>query len=77
MNALRATEMDSYKWIKQYVLYDVTFTTIKKHFKNRERNREIKTVGIRSSGYSGRNPEYPVSPGRNLGLSLGFHTLTH
>ena len=49
----------------------------KKHFKNKERNREIKTVGIRSSGYSGRNPEYPVSPGRNLGLSLGSHTLAH
>lgn len=30
VNALLcATEMDSYKWIKQYVLYDVTFTTIK------------------------------------------------
>lgn len=54
----------------------LTFTTIKKHFKNRERNREIKTVGIRSSGYSGRSPEYPVGPGRNLGLNLGFHTLT-
>lgn len=58
-----------------FILCD--FYCNKKHFKTKERNKEIKTVGVRSSGYSGRNTEYPVSPGRNLGLSLGSHTLAH
>ena len=61
--------------IVYFILCD--FYRNKKHFNTKERNKEIKTVGVRSSGYSGRNTEYPVSPGRNLGLSLGSHTLAH